>query len=233
MEPTYSSSKTIEYGMRCPVFVSGIHSLLGDIMASIATLDTDACRKLGLYPLSNPTEVVGHDFCYDWNRVRAAARKVNQNLEQFLSLPIGARLAEKGLRTPVTFWFTPLGQLFVVTVCSTRNVDFMTPLHSLSGYVEYGANHLRPTARPFLHYNDLRITRVHMLDAPPDSSFLVADFGNAFGLTVTGTENDQFNEIRQCPSDYFEYSAIPSESEENVSWNGREFVIHHALYVLR
>ena len=110
-------------------------------MSPIPILDVNACRELGVHPLPLRQDVMGQDFCYDWNKVQAAAGSLGQNLDSFLSFPIGDRLTHKGLKTPVTFWYTPLGHIFVVTVCSKRKTDFMDPLHSMPGYLEYGENY--------------------------------------------------------------------------------------------
>ena len=186
---------------------------------------------LGIYPSSNHTKMTGHDFVYDWQKVQDAAREANQNLDCYLCLPIGARLAEKKPETPVTFWFAPMSQYFVVTVCSTKEVDFMNPLHGLKGYVQYGANYLRHDARPFLHYQDGCIIRVHMLDAQSYAQYLVADYGNASGLTVERTDERQFNEIGQSPLDHYEYSAVHSGYEDHVSWNDQDYIVRQEMCV--
>lgn len=196
---------------------------------SIRVFNIADSHKLGLHPFEDRENVIGQDFCYEWNRVRTAAKLLGHNLDSFLSLPIGSRLADKGLKTPVTFWFAPLNKLFVVTVCSKYKADFMNPLHSLPGYVEYGASYLRPTARPFLHYDGSRIIRVHLLESRPRGGHLVADFGNLFGLTVSESDEEQYNNIRSDPVEHFEYSAVPRDAEQNVSWKDRGFVLHHAF----
>ena len=201
-------------------------------MSLVPKLDAEACRKLGLYPVADRQHAIGQDFCYDWNKVRTAAQLLCHNLDRFLSLPIASRLAQKGLKTPVTFWFTPLNQILIVTVCSTRKADFMNPLHRMAGYMEYGASYLRPTARPFLHYDGARVIRVHVLDSPSEAEHFVADFANLFGLTVAESDEDQYNDIRSHPADHFEYSAVSHEAHENVSWKGQDFLLHHALCVL-
>ena len=201
-------------------------------MSTIPTLDKARCLDFGLYPLQNRTEVIGQNFCYDWQRVQTAAKKAYLNLDHFLCLPIGSRLTEKGLKSPVTFWYTPLNKHFVITVCSKRKTDFFDPLHDLPGYMEYGGDYLRPTARPFLHWDGSRIVRVHAIESPYDSECLVADFWNLFGLTVSESGESQYNKIRSQPEDYFEYSAVPCETEEDLSWKGHKFTINHALCLL-
>ncbi len=123
-------------------------------------------------------------------------------------------------------------QILIVTVCSKRRADFMNPLHRMPGYMEYGAAYLRTTARPFLHYDGGRVIRLHVLDSPTTAKHLVADFGNLFGLTVAESNEDQYNKICSRPADHFEYSAVPQEAHENVSWKGQEFLLHHTLCVL-
>ncbi len=192
-----------------------------------------SASEIGIYPASVRSDTIGHDFCYDWQRTRAAASKHGFNLDQFLTMPLAARLAKKKLKTPVTFWYTPLGKLFVVTVCSSKTVDFFDPLHSLPGYSEYGGNHLRPTARPFLHWDGSRIVRVHALESRVDAECLVADFGNGFGLTVSESDEESYLDIQRDPLAHFEYSAVPRTSPIEVSWNSQTFTLNHVLCLSR
>lgn len=187
--------------------------------------------RIGIFPNSTRDGGIGHDFCYDWQRVQEAAQKQDCNLDAFLTAPIAKRLMGKQLKTPVTFWYTPLGNLFVVTVCSTKSVDFFDPLHGMRGYVEYGGNHLRPTARPFLHWDGSRVIRVHALEATVVSPFLIADFGNGFGLTVSESDEDVYRQIQDDPAGYFEYAAVPSTSPIAIIESSEILEVHHALCV--
>jgi hypothetical protein len=176
-----------------------------------------SASEMGIYPASDRSDTIGHNFVYRWQLAQGGALKRGFNLDQFLTLPLVSRLTSKQLKTPVTFWYTPLGEFFVVTVCSSKEVDFFDPLHGLPGYAEYAGNYLRPIARPFLHWDGTRTIRVHALDVRPEARFLVADFGNGFGLTVSESDEATCLDIRQNPLAHFEYAAIPFESPVNVS----------------
>lgn len=174
-----------------------------------AALPVMTAKDLGIFPENIRTDVVGHDFCFDWHAVQAAAEKQSCNLDDYLCIPLIRRLLAKSLKSPVTFWYAPLGKLFVVTVYSSREVDFFDPLHGMRGYVEYGGNYLRPTARPFLHWDGKNVFRVQAISAQPSGSFLLADFGNGFGLDVSETDEQTYNDIRANSAKHFEYSAVP------------------------
>ena len=191
------------------------------------------CCESGYNPATGRQSLIGQDFVYKWDPVREYATRRGLNLDSFLVLPIAARLFEKKLLSSVLFWFTPMNDVFVVTVCSKRNVNFMNPLHSLTGYVEYGQNYLRPHARPFLYWNGENVLRIHPvldMDTPPE--YLVADFGNLFGLTVAESSPEQYREILENPVDYFDCLAVPEESEQVCDWNGKTSTIQHALCVI-
>ncbi len=188
-----------------------------------------SASEIGIYPASVRSATIVHDFCYDWQRTKAAASKSGFNLDQFLTMPLAARLAKKKLKTPVTFWYTPLGNLFVVTVCSSKTVAFFDPLLSLPGYFEYGGYYLRPIARPFLHWDGSQIVRVHALESGVDAGCLVADFGNGFGLTVSESDEETYLDIQRDPLAHFEYSAVPRTSPIEVSWNNQTFTLNHVL----
>ena len=173
------------------------------------TLTIMTAKELGIYPENIRTDVVGHDFCFDWLAAEAAAIKQNCNLDEYLCAPLVQRLLDKPHKSPITFWYAPLGKLFVVTVYSSRKVDFFDPLHGMRGYVEYGGNYLRPTARPFLHWDGKNVFRVHAISVQPSGSFLLADFGNGFGLDVSETDEEMYNDIRNNSAKHFGYSAVP------------------------
>jgi hypothetical protein len=198
-------------------------------MASASMLPFLQSSEIGIYPASARSNTVGHDFCYDWRRVQAAAQKRGCNLDTFLTIPLASRLTRKELKSPVTFWYSPLGDLFVVTVCSSRHVNFFDPLYGLPGFAEYGGNYLRPTARPFLHWDGLRVLRVHALDSKVDTPCLVADFGNGFGLTVSESDEETYRDIQQNPAEHFEYSAVPRVSPTEVTSNGETLILNHVL----
>lgn len=197
-------------------------------MTSQHPLPIVKCSQIGIYPDSTRSGVIGHDFCYDWQRVQEAAQQQGCNLDDFLVGPLAKRLTDKKLETPVTFWYAPLGGLFVVTVCSARNVNFFDPLHGLRGYVEYGGNHLRPSARPFLHWDGSRVLRVHSLEAAVESECLVADFGNGFGLIVSASDDESYRAIQDDPVGHFAYSAVPRTSPTTIP---PALEVHHALCI--
>ena len=197
------------------------------------TLLAVECSRIGIIPESTRAGVIGHDFCYDWQRVQGAAQERGCNLDTFLTAPLAKRLIGKQLKTPVTFWYAPLGNLFVVTVCCSKSVEFFDPLHGMPGYVECGGNYLRPTARPFLHWNGSRIYRVHALEAKVESPFLVADFGNGFGLTVSESHEEIYRQIQDDPAGHFEYAVVPNASPTTIMVSSEAFEIHHALCTSR
>ena len=177
-------------------------------------------KHLGIFPENIRTNVVGHDFCYDWNTVKSAAAKQKCNLDYYLCAPLVKRLLAKSLKSPITFWYAPTGDRFVVTVYSSSNVDFFDPLHGMPGYVEYGGNYLRPSARPFMHWNGKNVFRVHPISAQPRGSFLIADFGNALGLNVSESNETTYSDISRNPAKHFDYLAIPHGEQSNSSAGG-------------
>lgn len=187
---------------------------------------------IGIYPPSVHSDAIGGDFCYDWRKVQDAAKKRGCNLDVFLTAPLAKRLTDKRLKTPVSFWYTPLGNLFVVTVCSSKNVNFFDPLRSMPGYLEYGENHLRPTARPFLHWDGSHVIRVQALRASADSAFFVGDFGNGFGLTVAESGEESYRRIQDDPVAYFEYFAVPIVSPTEITWKANVVQVYYRLCVL-
>jgi|GEM_PF-5243509 len=190
------------------------------------------CCETGNDPATGRQAAIGQDFVYTWEPVREAATKRGLNLDSFITLPIAARLVDKHLSSPVMFWYAPLNDLFVVTVCSKRNVDFMNPLHALPGYAEYGQSFLRQHARPIVYWNGKTVFRIHPVDVDTPAAHLVADFGNLFGLTVAESDAEHYKEILKSPAEYFEYLAVPEAPEQHCNWNGKIFAIQHALCVM-
>ncbi len=187
--------------------------------------------RQALNPTTGQSSLIGADFVYDWERVRTYAKERRLNLDSFLVLPIAARLFEKKLRSAVMFWYTPLNNLFVITVCSGANVDFMNPLHDLPGYNEYGESFLRPHARPMVLWRSGMVHRIHFLLSNSESDRLVADFGNGFGLTVAPADDAWYEQVLETPQNHFGYLAVPEARRQNCEWNGRSFAIEHVLCV--
>ena len=153
------------------------------------------------------------------------------NLDSFLVLPIAERLFEKKLRSTIMFWYTPLNNLFVITVRSGANVNFMNPLYDLPGYTEYGESFLRPHARPMILWRSGMVYRTHFLQSNSGSVRLVADFGNGFGLAVASADDAWYEQVLETPQNHFEYLAVPEARRQNCDWNGRSFIIEHVLCV--
>jgi len=185
------------------------------IAPTATSLPVNTPQDLRIFPETIHTNVVGHDFCFDWQKVQDASEAMNCNLDHYLCAPLVERLLGKSLKSPVTFWYTPLGKLFVVTVYSPRKVDFFDPLVSMQGYVEYGGNYLRPNAMPFLHWDGKNAFRVHAIRERLNGMFLLADFGNGFGLDVSETDEHTYNEILNKSVEYFGYSAVPHVQRPN------------------
>jgi hypothetical protein len=200
-------------------------------MTAPQSLPVVECSRIGIFPNSTRARVIGYNFCYNWQLVQAAAQKRGCNLDAFFTAPLAKRLTVKQLKTPVTFWFTPLGKFFVITVCCPKKVSFFDPLHGMRGYVEYGGDYLRPTARPFLQWDGSRVIRIHALEARLESPFLVADFGNNFGLTVSESDEEIYRQIQDDPAGHFEYTAVPSTSPITIMRTSEEFEVHHALCI--
>ncbi len=190
------------------------------------------CCESGNDPGTGRKAAIGQDFVYKWERVKEAATKLDLNLDSFITMPIASRLVNKRLSSPVLFWYTPLNEQFVVTVCSKRKVTFMNPLHSLPGYTEYGQSFLRQHARPIIYWNGQQVFRIHAMDVDTPAVHLVADFGNLLGLTVAEADAADYEEINGSPVEYFEYFAVPESIEQHCNWNGKVFTVQHALCIM-
>ena len=182
-----------------------------------AGLPVMTANDLGIFPKNIRTDAIGHDFCFDWQGVQVAAKRQQCNLDDYLCVPLVKRILAVALKNHITFWYTPLGKQFIVTAYSPSEVDFFNPLYNMHGYVDYGGNYLRSTARPFLHWDGNNVFRVQAISTPPNGLFFLADFGNGFGLDVSDTDEDTYKEIQNNSNKHFEYSAIPNQQIPNTS----------------
>ncbi len=165
--------------------------------------------------------------------VHQSAQKSGINLDSFLVVPIAFRFLEKALKAPVLFWYTPLNDSFIVTVCSKHDVNFMDLLHSLPGYIEYGQDYLKPNARFFLYWDGENLIRIHgLIGLDSSTDCLVADFGNMSGLHVASSDPETYQDIFESPMDYFEYLAVPEESAFVYLQNNKTVTVNHALLLM-
>lgn len=201
------------------------------MLSKVKVSDLD-CYEILYSATLGPIKAIGQDFVYNWQKVNEAAMKQNLNLDSYITLPIAARLIEKHLSSHVTFWYLSLQNLFIITVCSKRYMNFMNPLHSLHGYAEYGQSFLRQNARPIIYWDGKSVYRIHPVYGSTPTTNLITDFGSLFGLSVTDSNKEQYEEILTNPLDHFDYSAVPSEPGQTCHWNGKSFIIRHSLCLL-
>ncbi len=198
------------------------------MLQRIKFTDLNFC-KTGLNLATGSNDAIGQDFIFDWGIVREFSMGHGYNLDWFITPPIAWRLFEKRLLCSITFWYTPLNNHFVITVCSKRNVDFMNPLHGLPGYSEYGQSFLRQNARPIIYWDGHFVFRIHPIFPNTSSEYLVEDLGNLFALFVEESDQEQYNEILQNPVEYFDYLAVPVKEEQSYNWNGKLIKVKHIL----
>jgi hypothetical protein len=100
----------------------------------------------------------------------------------------------------------------------------------IAGYREQGQDYLKENSRPFLYYDGLNVTLVHFVsETIEQDAYYIADLGNMFGLNVARTEKDNYEDIRDNASKYYDCAVVPSEAAQIAEWLGKKIVINHAF----
>ena len=191
------------------------------------------CRIEMVLKLPEPKlGILGHVYCFDSNIICDQSKKMGLNLDQFLTRHIGYGLSAKALKSKILVFYYPGKQVVFLCVCSKKREIELGSLASVTGYRDSGRDYCKTDATPILYYDGIKIFRLY---GPVNSmgdldEYYVSDFGSFAGLTLSETDRENYEMIRDNPEEYVDYSAVPRESEELVSWRGKEFVIHHVFW---
>lgn len=175
----------------------------------------------------------GKVFLFDWSKVIAYCREMKVSLDHFLTVRIGSFIESKNYRIPILLLFATQDSSFKLIVCSKRDVDFMPCLHSSSGmpgYLDYGSE-LVEISRScgFLFYSGETLFRIYQfIEAPEPDKVYASDFGNGFGLTIGEISSDFYNELKQSPDLYPEYSIVPSMETERILTPQNQIIVRYA-----
>jgi len=188
--------------------------------------------KLGFNLRTGERGPIGDSYWFEWDAVLDAVKKQKLNLDTFLTLRLAHSLANKKPKSNILVFYAPTNDRFALTVCSRRSVSLLDVLDStagMPGYLEYGQGHVQPVARPFLFYNGKEIYRVYEVEDPEPDEYYVCDFGNAFGLTTSPAEKEEYEDILSDSESDPVYSAVPREPTTEVDYLGTPIKYHHAF----
>jgi len=175
---------------------------------------------------------VGETYSYSYKALLNGAKEASLNLDEFLTASIGYSLSEKKPRSKVLIFYAPFNQQIWLAICSKRNLS-LDSLARIPGYSEQGQNFLPPKASPFIYYDGKEIYRIHRLGEEPRSwVYYFVDFGTFSGLFYSATNRAKYEMIRNNLLDHPEYSVVPTESRQALTWQGKTIVISHAFCTL-
>ena len=192
----------------------------------------DLCRYY-LKDLDEGKEApVGETYCFNYGALLNRAKDAGLSLDGFLTASVGYSLSEKALRSKVLLLYAPFNQKVWLTVCSKRNL-LLDSLGKIPGCLEQGQNFLPPNASPFVYYNGKEIYRIHRLGEKPRSwVYYSVDFGTFSGLFYSATNRAKYEMIRNNLLGHPEYSVVPTESRQVLTWRDKKIVINHAFCTL-
>jgi hypothetical protein len=175
---------------------------------------------------------VGETYSYSYKALLDGAKEAGLNLDEFLTASIGYSLSEKKPRSKVLIFYAPFNQQIWLAICSKRNLS-LDSLARIPGYSEQGQNFLPPKASPFVYYDGKEIYRIHRIGEKPRSwVYYSIDFGTFSGLFYSATNRAKYEMIRDNLLGHLEYSVVPTESRQVLTWQGKKIVINHAFCTL-
>ena len=104
-------------------------------------------------------------------------------------------------------------------------------MHEIRGYFEQGREALHPNAVPIVYYDGKNCYRIYELPRDFDSEKLyVSDLCGLGGIYLGETDSEMYEYIKANPTEKYDYSVVPNESEEILTVNGRKHVLLHAFW---
>jgi hypothetical protein len=120
-----------------------------------------------------------------------------------------------------------------LTVCDARKRLFPMWLRNLPGYFECGSDFVPPNGKPYLYWNGSNLTRVYIVDDPPEpGQTYLSDFGTPFGVVVGRGNEVAVEQVRANDPAYLEYSIVPEEPDEIVVIGNLRCILSHAFCTL-
>ena len=205
-------------------------------MLPVFNIEISDVSPIGFNPHTGNNSPFGSSFLFAWKPVFNAAEQAGTNIDTFLTRRLAKFLKKKKIKTSLLIFFAPLDDYFVLTICSKKSADFFGVLHSsagMPGYIEYGQEHIRANAKPFLYYAGLQIFRVYEVENPQPDNFYASDFGNQFGLTTSIVDEESHKDIMNNPTEYLDHCAVSTEPTTRFIDGGSEIVIQHAFIKIK
>jgi hypothetical protein len=181
--------------------------------------------------LSGRSGYVGRSYVYHLDKLCAAALRVNENLDRFITRYLAAGIAAKPVKSQVLFWFGPGDKLVWLTACDKAMKIGGSWMTDIPGYWESGQEFVRENARPFALWDGKNFYRIYALPEGFDAqSFYVNDLGSLFGLSVSECDEDLYGYIRDEREAQWDYSVVPEYGEEIIEIDGRKLLVLHAYW---
>lgn len=192
--------------------------------------------EVGFNPHIGSKYPIGSAFWFSWDAVLTTAEKEGTNFDIFLTRKLAKFLNDKKTKTTLLVFYTSVDDRFALTICSRKSPDFLNVLHStagMPGYLECGQDYVSSTAKPFLYYAGLQIFRVYQVEKPQEDVFYVSDFGDLFGLITSVADEESYTDIRDNPTEYLDYCAVPTDPTTRLTVGNDNIIIHHAFINLK
>jgi hypothetical protein len=200
----------------------------------LPTLNLDlskVCQSRADLFAGGKTSFIGRTRCYHLDQLRDAASKSNENVDRFITKHLAAGMATKPVKSELLFWFAPGNDLIWLTPCDKALRVGCWWMNEIPGYWESGTESVRDNAKPFSYWDGKNLSRIYSLpDRFHEGALYLNDLGTLFGLAVEECDEEMYCAVRDERMERWDYSVVPSESQEIVELEGKKLIVLHAFW---
>lgn len=176
---------------------------------------------------------VGNTFACYLEPLRAAAIEAKKSLDRLITEAVLAGITERPPRSKALFWYTPGNDMIFLTGCDKHQRFRPMWLRNLPGYFECGSDFVHPNSRPYLYWNGANLTRIYLMDEPPQKGKkYLSDLGALFGALVGVGDEYAVEQVRASDPEYVWYSLVPDEPDEIIVIGNRKCILCHSFCTL-
>lgn len=195
---------------------------------------TEICKTAIDFMAGGQEKIVVESFAYHTNEIIGDVKEDKINIDQYFSRLILYGLSASKLKTNILFFYVPLGDVTLICAADNKhNIDHYY-LSKTNEYFESGQEYLHSNARPFIYWDGKNVTRIYALpDEYSDEKYYFNDFGSLYGLFTSESDEEYYYELKSNPGEFWDYSIVPKEQEEIITYKNKKLVLSHSFYRLK
>jgi len=191
----------------------------------------EICKTANDFMAGGQEKIVVQSYAYHTDKIIDDMKEAKTNIDQYFSRLILHGLSTSKLKSKILFFFVPLGEVTIMCAADNKqNIDHYY-LSKTNAYFESGQEYLHNNARPFMYWDGKNVIRIYSLPEEYSAEkYYFNDFGSLYGLLTAEADEEYYNELKNEPGESWDYSIVPRESEEIITYKEKKLVLSHSFY---